>query len=168
MVIPSSLTPNNQTRSSARTGYYDPVVLRPNLHVATGQTVKRLMFGNNTVFGKRSSKVPVIGVEVSLSLQGWKLRIDEVCVVARGRAIGTNEESSSHERSDIGSWSRPLAASPADFRRWSSGCTQGSQNPSEDRPPRCWEQFPGSPDGVSGLQLSVNPPGRPKCCSTDH
>ncbi|GKT47336.1 oxygen-dependent choline dehydrogenase [Colletotrichum spaethianum] len=45
MVIPSSMSPTNQTRSDARTGYFDPAISRSNLHVLTGQTVTRLILG---------------------------------------------------------------------------------------------------------------------------
>ncbi|RAL65637.1 hypothetical protein DID88_005309 [Monilinia fructigena] len=43
MLIPNSLSPDSQTRSDARSGYYDGFVNRSNLHVATGQVVIRVL-----------------------------------------------------------------------------------------------------------------------------
>ncbi|QSZ30071.1 hypothetical protein DSL72_004591 [Monilinia vaccinii-corymbosi] len=43
MLIPNSLSPDSQTRSDARRGYYDGFIDRPNLHVATGQVVIRVL-----------------------------------------------------------------------------------------------------------------------------
>jgi choline dehydrogenase len=43
MIIPSSMTPMNQSRSDSRTAYLDGVIGRPNLHLATGQIVTRLL-----------------------------------------------------------------------------------------------------------------------------
>ncbi|APA13089.1 hypothetical protein sscle_10g078590 [Sclerotinia sclerotiorum 1980 UF-70] len=43
MLIPNSLSPDNQTRSDARRGYYDGFINRPNLHVATGLVVIRVL-----------------------------------------------------------------------------------------------------------------------------
>ncbi|KAF6801179.1 GMC oxidoreductase [Colletotrichum sojae] len=45
MIVPSSMSPENQTRSDARTGYFDPAISRPNFHVITGHTATRLMVG---------------------------------------------------------------------------------------------------------------------------
>ncbi|EPE24373.1 FAD/NAD(P)-binding protein [Glarea lozoyensis ATCC 20868] len=44
MLIPSSISPENQTRSDARLAYFDNIVnSRPNFHVATGKHVYRLI-----------------------------------------------------------------------------------------------------------------------------
>ncbi|GKT85546.1 GMC oxidoreductase [Colletotrichum tofieldiae] len=45
MIVPSSMSPTNQTRSDARTGYFDPAISRSNLHVLTGYTAMRLIMG---------------------------------------------------------------------------------------------------------------------------
>ncbi|GJC79045.1 oxygen-dependent choline dehydrogenase [Colletotrichum liriopes] len=45
MIVPSSMSPTNQTRSDARTGYFDPAISRSNLHVLTGYTAMRLIVG---------------------------------------------------------------------------------------------------------------------------
>ncbi|KAH9220253.1 hypothetical protein DL95DRAFT_358025 [Leptodontidium sp. 2 PMI_412] len=45
MLIPDSISPDNQTRSSARLGYYDGFTdSRPNLHIASQQHVTRVLF----------------------------------------------------------------------------------------------------------------------------
>lgn len=44
MLIPNNINPDNQTRSTARLGYYDGFIdNRPNLHVVTNQHVFRLI-----------------------------------------------------------------------------------------------------------------------------
>jgi choline dehydrogenase len=44
MLIPNSINPDNQTRSDARTAYYDGFInTRPNFHVATGQHATRVL-----------------------------------------------------------------------------------------------------------------------------
>ncbi|KAK1999083.1 GMC oxidoreductase [Colletotrichum falcatum] len=52
-IVPSSMSPTNQTRSDARVGYFDTAVSRSNLHVLTGHTVTRLVMGlpNSEVSG---------------------------------------------------------------------------------------------------------------------
>ncbi|KAK1771700.1 alcohol oxidase [Phialemonium atrogriseum] len=45
MIVPSSMTPTNQSRSDSRTSYLDGVIDRPNLHLATEQTVTRILIG---------------------------------------------------------------------------------------------------------------------------
>ncbi|OCL11630.1 GMC oxidoreductase [Glonium stellatum] len=42
--VPSSQDPTTQTRSYARTGYYDPVRTRPNYHLLTGHKVTKVNF----------------------------------------------------------------------------------------------------------------------------
>lgn len=64
-LVPSSLSPDNQTRSDARTAYYEPAVSRPNLHVATGQRVKRLRLGERSrLGGLETGGRSIMGVEV--------------------------------------------------------------------------------------------------------
>lgn len=43
MINPSSMSVQNQSRSDGRTAYFDPVIDRSNLHIATGQTVTRIL-----------------------------------------------------------------------------------------------------------------------------
>ncbi|KAE8450374.1 hypothetical protein EG329_006448 [Mollisiaceae sp. DMI_Dod_QoI] len=43
MLIPDSISPDNQTRSYARLDYFDGFINRPNLHVATHQHVTRVL-----------------------------------------------------------------------------------------------------------------------------
>lgn len=47
----ASIDPVLQTRSSARTAYYDPIVNRTNLHLLTGHYVHELVLSNLTVEG---------------------------------------------------------------------------------------------------------------------
>ncbi len=46
MFVPTDLDPDNQTRSDARRGYYDPYTTRSNFHVMTGQHVTRILIDN--------------------------------------------------------------------------------------------------------------------------
>jgi len=67
MLIPNSLNPDNRTRSSARIDYFDGFIdTRPNLHVASGQLVIRLIIDTNPdiIPGNLSPNVSVTGVEV--------------------------------------------------------------------------------------------------------
>jgi choline dehydrogenase-like flavoprotein len=43
MINPSSMNAQNQSRCDSRTAYLDPVLDRPNLHVATEQMVARVL-----------------------------------------------------------------------------------------------------------------------------
>lgn len=43
MINPSSMSAQNQSRSDSRTAYLDPVIDRPNLHIATEQMVTRVL-----------------------------------------------------------------------------------------------------------------------------
>jgi choline dehydrogenase-like flavoprotein len=47
MIAPASMSASNQSRMDSRTAYLDPVVDRPNLHLAVGQTVARLLIEPN-------------------------------------------------------------------------------------------------------------------------
>lgn len=61
MLVPSSMHPTNQTRFDAREAHFNPTDHRSNLHVATGQTVTRLILEPfNLLTGTRR----VVGVEV--------------------------------------------------------------------------------------------------------
>ncbi|KAK5121398.1 hypothetical protein LTR85_005230 [Meristemomyces frigidus] len=44
--LPLNLVPESQTRSTARTAYYDPITARPNLWVSTGQYVTQVLFAD--------------------------------------------------------------------------------------------------------------------------
>lgn len=57
--MPSTMHPTNQSRSDARTGYFDPVISRTNFHVATSQHVTRVV----TSVGADGSVIAT-GVEV--------------------------------------------------------------------------------------------------------
>ncbi|THV50780.1 hypothetical protein BGAL_0136g00090 [Botrytis galanthina] len=46
MLIPNNLSPDSQTRSDARRGYYNGFINRPNLHLATGLVVIRVLMGS--------------------------------------------------------------------------------------------------------------------------
>ncbi|KAK1640860.1 GMC oxidoreductase-domain-containing protein [Colletotrichum phormii] len=65
MMVPSSMSPTNQTRSDARTGYFDPAISRSNLHVVTGQTVTRLIVGLPGSLAKEGTRRRIIGVDFS-------------------------------------------------------------------------------------------------------
>lgn len=49
--VPSSQDPTTQTRSDAKTGYYDPVANRTNLHLITATKVNKILFQNKTAIG---------------------------------------------------------------------------------------------------------------------
>ena len=59
--VTHSQDPSTQTRSSARTAYYDSARTRENLHLLTGTQVTRLL----TSIGNRTA-ARVLGVEVRL------------------------------------------------------------------------------------------------------
>ena len=70
MVSPSSMNAQNQSRCDSRTGYLDPVIDRPNLHVATEQMVTQVLLeeidnpdtgAGDSIFGRLQKAV---GVEV--------------------------------------------------------------------------------------------------------
>ncbi|KAK6220309.1 gmc oxidoreductase [Colletotrichum tabaci] len=69
MIVPSSMSPTNQTRSDARTGYFDSAISRSNLHVVTGQTATRLIVGlpGSLAEGDRRR---IIGVDFSSGSSG--------------------------------------------------------------------------------------------------
>lgn len=47
--VPNSQDPTTETRSSARTAYYDPVQERSNLHIITGTKVTQINFANDSL-----------------------------------------------------------------------------------------------------------------------
>ncbi|KAK4199434.1 putative GMC oxidoreductase [Triangularia verruculosa] len=47
-VAPATINERNQSRADSRRAYLDSVLSRPNLHMATRQTVTRVLFGNET------------------------------------------------------------------------------------------------------------------------
>lgn len=61
---PSSMSVQNQSRSDGRTAYLDPVIDRPNLHIATEQTVTQILLETADQLQKAVG-VEVCGVEVS-------------------------------------------------------------------------------------------------------
>lgn len=66
MLIPNNISPDNQTRSDARLGYFDGFIdSRPNFHVATGKHVYRLLVDNAN---KSPDGLLIKGVEVSSCL----------------------------------------------------------------------------------------------------
>lgn len=81
MMVPSSMSPTNQTRSDARTGYFDPAISRPNLHVVTGQTATRLIVGLPGSLAKEGTRRRIMGVDVSLPsvLILWRLEFMATC-----------------------------------------------------------------------------------------
>ncbi len=47
VLIPSSMSSKNQSRADSRTAYLDSALSRPNLHLAVGQIVTRLLVGRD-------------------------------------------------------------------------------------------------------------------------
>lgn len=73
MLIPDSINPDNQTRSTARLGYFEGFEHRPNLHIASQQHVTRLLVSpQNSGPDLNSRDLPsgvwISGVEVSTSM----------------------------------------------------------------------------------------------------
>ncbi|KAL0944494.1 GMC oxidoreductase [Colletotrichum truncatum] len=82
MVVASSMSPSNQTRSDARTAYFDTAISRSNLHVVTGQTVKRLVLGLPGSPPRRRVR-RILGVEVGLSLSSGPLGVNRTVIANR-------------------------------------------------------------------------------------
>jgi choline dehydrogenase-like flavoprotein len=55
--IPTALQPKTQTRSHARNAYYDPVMSRSNLVLATGKTVNEILFSRGLLSGYTANGV---------------------------------------------------------------------------------------------------------------
>ncbi|KAH8884815.1 alcohol oxidase [Thozetella sp. PMI_491] len=75
--IPSSMSSKNQSRADSRTAYLDPVLSRPNLHVATEHTVTRLILKqDDTTFPRISPDFDhierVTGVEFTNSAKATR------------------------------------------------------------------------------------------------
>lgn len=64
MINPSSMSVQNQSRSDSRTAYLDPVIDRPNLHIATEQTVTQILLETVDELQKAVG-VEVCGIETS-------------------------------------------------------------------------------------------------------
>ncbi|KAE9578088.1 hypothetical protein CGMCC3_g5876 [Colletotrichum fructicola] len=64
MIVASSMSPTNQTRSDARTGYFDTANARSNFHVVTGHMATRLIVGLPGSLTNQESR-RIIGVELS-------------------------------------------------------------------------------------------------------
>ncbi|KAJ4265004.1 hypothetical protein NW762_005247 [Fusarium torreyae] len=60
MILPSSIHPDNQTRFDAREAHFNPTSHRYNLHIATNQTITKLVLDNSTLY---NSTRRVVGVE---------------------------------------------------------------------------------------------------------
>ncbi|KAF4860492.1 Dehydrogenase xptC [Colletotrichum siamense] len=69
MIVASSMSPTNQTRSDARTGYFDTANARSNFHVVTGHMATRLIVGLPGSLTNQESR-RIIGVELSSGLSG--------------------------------------------------------------------------------------------------
>ncbi|KAI8244825.1 Dehydrogenase xptC [Colletotrichum sp. SAR 10_96] len=67
MIVASSMSPTNQTRSDARTGYFDTANARSNFHVVTGHMATRLIVGLPGSLTNQESR-RIIGVELSTGL----------------------------------------------------------------------------------------------------
>ncbi|KAL7627358.1 hypothetical protein AAE478_001550 [Parahypoxylon ruwenzoriense] len=71
-IVPSSIAAENQSRTDARTAYIDPVLSRPNLHLAAGYTATRILHGDGRGPFSNSTPMPnvsdinITGVEVLL------------------------------------------------------------------------------------------------------
>lgn len=77
MIVPSSMTPTNQSRSDSRTSYLDGVIDRPNLHLATEQTVTRILIGKTDdafALPPLGHLKRALGVEVSLDYRHCKYK----------------------------------------------------------------------------------------------
>lgn len=59
MIAPSSISSRNQTRVDSRTAYLDGVITRPNLHIAPGQTVTRILI--DSTGSSPNVAVPIFG-----------------------------------------------------------------------------------------------------------
>lgn len=88
---PSSMDPKTQTRSDARTAYVDSVIDRSNLHIATQQTVTRILLE------KRNATTPVapygilrhaVGVEAAgPNGTRWDVTCSKEVILAAGALI---------------------------------------------------------------------------------
>ncbi|KAJ4212519.1 hypothetical protein NW759_011557 [Fusarium solani] len=72
MLLPSSMHPTNQTRSDAREAHFNSAGHRSNLHIATGQTVTRLIL---EPFNRFTGSRRVVGVEFAENKKAKKRTI---------------------------------------------------------------------------------------------
>ncbi|KAK4174371.1 putative GMC oxidoreductase [Triangularia setosa] len=92
-VAPATIDDRNQSRADSRRAYLDSVLSRPNLHLATQQTVTRVLFGTEVV--DESFQVPVqglkrtYGVEFTTSADSPRKRIacSKEVILAAGAII---------------------------------------------------------------------------------
>ncbi|RMY73775.1 hypothetical protein D0863_03642 [Hortaea werneckii] len=80
--LPLNLQPDMQTRSTARTAYYDPITARPNLWVSTGQYVTQVIFD-----GKQSNLNAVVGQPEDSTSHGQGLSPDTSKSIYGGGAL---------------------------------------------------------------------------------
>lgn len=57
--LPVDINPQSQTRCDARNAYFDPYTSRPNLWVATGQTVTQILLAGTS--GNQNSSIAIAG-----------------------------------------------------------------------------------------------------------
>jgi len=70
MLIPNSMSPDNQTRSDARLAYFNGFIdTRPNFHVITGLATVKVLVDENPTLDRRDlpAGLWISGVEVSRS-----------------------------------------------------------------------------------------------------
>ncbi|KAI1100681.1 putative GMC oxidoreductase [Jackrogersella minutella] len=80
-VIPSSMMANNQSRSDARTAYFDPVLERLNLHFLTNYTVTRILHNDNSATFLNST---YIHGAPSLDITGIEVKCGREVILAAG------------------------------------------------------------------------------------
>ncbi|KAI7334231.1 alcohol oxidase [Hortaea werneckii] len=80
--LPLNLQPDMQTRSTARTAYYDPIASRPNLWVSTGQYVTQVIFD-----GKQSNLDANVGEPEDSTSHGQGLSPDTSNSIYGGGAL---------------------------------------------------------------------------------
>ncbi|KAK4155418.1 GMC oxidoreductase-domain-containing protein [Chaetomidium leptoderma] len=93
MIAPASMSASNQSRMDSRRAYLDPVLHRPNLHLAVQQTVTRVLIGTNGTanivappFGRL---VRAYGVEYTASAESSRQKIfcSKEVILAAGAII---------------------------------------------------------------------------------
>ncbi|KAK0712144.1 GMC oxidoreductase-domain-containing protein [Apiosordaria backusii] len=92
-IAPATINDRNQSRADSRRAYLDSVLNRPNLHLATQQTVTRILFGAEVV--DESSSLPVkglkriYGVEFATSADSPRKRVacNKEVILAAGAII---------------------------------------------------------------------------------
>ncbi|KAK4035410.1 hypothetical protein C8A01DRAFT_38093 [Parachaetomium inaequale] len=93
MIAPASMSASNQSRIDSRRAYLDPVIHRPNLHLAVQQTVTRVLVETNTItnivappFGRL---VRAYGVEYTTSAESPRRQVlcNREVILAAGAII---------------------------------------------------------------------------------